>query len=272
MKSDKFPGWVKYLVVLVLIVLLIIIDYQLVRLAPSKSVNAFKLDGYDIVFALVNAFIPSLIAYLTAGIFLRFSETKERQEELKDFVVTPLLEAIEKEQCRIFSVPEKIDWENLFTGATSIYILAQSWPGWHKAVRKQLPSFLDRGGKIFLMLHATDAPTNKFAAERLAPGANMNEKINATVADLRQSIKDNHKNPDQHLRVIYIQHMNWYCAAYSRPNSQLLLSLYAHKHYADLPPSFLVGKNDFLELVEWFEREWDSLLPLTATPDCKLNT
>src|ERR1700691_36690 len=115
-KPDEIPWWLKYVAVVVLILLLLIIDALLVRSAPAKDFKAFKLDWWDVGFAFVNAVIPSLVAFLVASIFLRFSETKAREKELQNVVVEPLLNAIQDEQCDIFSEPTKIKWEKLFNG------------------------------------------------------------------------------------------------------------------------------------------------------------
>jgi hypothetical protein len=204
--------------------------------------------------------------YLFTAVLLQRAKDLSRQEDLKEYVVEPIISALYTNKHVVYASLSKVDWSSLFPDTTDIQLLVQGWDGWQDKVSEFLPDFLRKGGTVHLILHD---PKNKQLLERMQermPGKDVKREIENTHEYLRAFVKEvvGEDRVDKQFQCYFIEHVNMYCGIYFKPN-KLVLSFYQHTPIGQLPlkkaPAFIITSGDlhFAEVSAWFEAEWNFL-------------
>lgn len=226
-----------------------------------------KITLNTVLLSISTNLIASGIVFVLAVALWQGVKDEIRQEELRNTVLNPLLQAWSDNHQFIYPTVDAIPWKELFCGATTIDMLVQGWDGWQKKVNTVLPEFLLRGGKINLILHdPKEVSLLVFHAQRMnRTQVDMIREIEQTITSLEAAIRKtilSEEDARSRLTVHHIKKMNWFCGIRFN-NEKLLLSLYEHKSetawgHID-SPSFLVRTDIFDGIGKWFAEEWDYL-------------
>jgi hypothetical protein len=203
------------------------------------------------------------------------SRVTELQKQVVEPILTNLnghsgliLTALRDNNQTVSSKIAAIGWKSLFEDADEVCLLVQGWDGWKDKVADCLPAFLERGGKIQVILHD---PTQRELLQRMAERKGRSEaeekkEIEMTLHGLKEATQKYSNQLVSH----YTKRMNWFCGIYFKSSKcrhrhgKLLLSIYQHKPTNELAvnnvPSFLIRTDIFPELGEWFDNEWNDLI------------
>lgn len=221
----------------------------------------------DALLAILSGGVAAGGMYLFTAVLLQRAKDLSRQDDLKQYVVDPIVSALYTNKHVVYASLAKVDWSSLFADITDIQLLVQGWDGWQENVSEFLPNFLKEGGTVHLILHD---PRNKELLKRMQermPGKDVEKEIENTHKDLRAFVKEivGADHVERQFKCYFINHDNMYCGIYFKPN-KLLLSLYQHTPFSLLPlkkaPAFIITTGDphFAEVSSWFEAEWDFLI------------
>ena len=249
--------------VFVLLSLSILFAFAVVQRNGVRGPGVAPLSLWDVILAVGANLIGSLILFLIVFGLLQYLKDTHREEVLTRTVVEPLKEVLRDGQGTVYAQADTIDWPALFAGADEVLFLGERWRGSKQL--EALPAFLDRGGKIRLLLPDPNEKEMVAAVGRWT-GREPREvegEIRQAVSFLEEMVVRN-LGPDRapaHFAYGYAKQLNCFNGIYFKPG-KLLLSFYPHEHGTNgelEPPSFLVRTDLVQKVGDWFEKEWARL-------------
>lgn len=240
----------------ILLALLVLFWFAIMGRNGIRGPGVTPLTIWDAGLAIGANLIGSLILFLIVFGLLQYLKDTHREEVLTRTVVEPLKEVLREGHETACVQSDRVDWAALFAGADEVLYLAQGWDGWEKL--ESLPRFLDRGGKVRVILPDPDEPGLITAmARRLDRGAKeVEQEIRQTVCAL-QAMTNSYLGADQ-FSYSYTKQLSWFGGIYFKPG-KLFLSFYPHQQAGNgqiESPSFLVRTDMCRGVGDWFEKEW----------------